>query len=638
MAEKKIDLTAGFTPKPAPKIGAKDQNSGRTHLQPTHSAEQNQQLATEGLEEILPALKKILAEIPGAKLEKTRPEKDSQRTQEKIQDEGKPAATVPDYAAVRISVGSLEDNDALVEAIKKQFPVAKEKNELENGSTGEGFHAMMLQVQAPNKATIEVQVLPKEVSDIAEDTHSAYVKARGGDKAAQDDLKQQNAAAMEKFTARNQKQGKPGEEKEHKYKFGNTQVDLPPDSDAHKAIKAMQAKIPKEHLADVNEDQDKPHVTVRYGVQGEDTSKLKDYISKQTPFDAKLGKTIAFPASEHSNGASPIVAKVDSPDLHRMNGEIEKHGDFAPSNFPDYKPHVTVAYVKPEHAQKYVGMSDGEGKSFKVGHISVGDRDGNKEDVLVGGSKHPQLAKGQHVLLPDGRSGSVDFHDSRITGNARVSTDDGERIQSIPGKKLTAVGSAAAKEGEPWVGFDLDKTLAKYSTFQGPTVIGAPIPAMVDELKEHLAAGDNVRIVTARVSKDPDGKAKRAIEAWLQKNVGTALPVTDKKDEFMTKLYDDKAVAVEPNTGKILGENHEERSSVNLQQGKKEATAGNEPSGKGSSEQPSAVQPTVRPSSADAFKSALASRKPKEEEGKLVQLKPPKGHTVVSQHFRKLPS
>lgn len=461
------------TPAPAEEtqeVGGKEPATGRDIVQPSDSPEQNQQLATEGLKEILLALKKIIAEIPGAKLEAVRPEKDPKRTGEKIQDEGKPAATVPDYSAVRVSVDSLEDNDKLVEAVRKQFPIAKEKNELEKGSAGEGFHAMMLQVQAPNKSTIEVQVLPKEVSDIAEDTHPDYVKARVGDKEAQASLKQQNQAAMEKFTARNQKQENP-------------------------------------------------------------------------------------------------EPKADKPQ-------------------PNTEPKT----------------------------------DGPK-----------RFNKGDHVLLHDGRSATVDFHDHRMTGNARVTADDGERIQSIPGEKLTAVTSTKANENSPHVTVDLDGTLAQYGKFQGSTVIGAPIPAMVARVKEMLEKGEDVRIMTARVADDPHGKAARAIEAWCQKNLGQTLPITNVKDEHTKAMYDDKAVAVQKNTGKILGgENHEEHSSDSVQQVKKEG-----PTAAGDERSP--VQSAQRPSSADAFKHALASRKPKEEEGELVQMKAPKGHTVVSQHFRKLP-
>lgn len=548
-----------------PEVGQKDKKSGRDILQPSHDPKENQKLATEGHDQVLPEIKKIVASIPGAQMAGARPEKDSQRTKEKIEDEGKPAATIPDYSALRISVDSPAVKDKVVDAIKDNFPLVKEKDEFDKGSSGEGFNAVMLQIQSSNGASHEVQILPKEVADIAEPTHDLYAKSRGGDKEAQASLKTQNAAAMDKFNARNNE--KPASEP--KYKFGNTQVNLPEGSEAHKAIRAMQSKIPNEHLAGDGKDVDDPHVTVRYGVKS--PGKIKDYVGSQQPFEAKLGKTIAFPPSEHSDGASPIVAQVESKDLHRMNGEIKNHGDFEPSNFKDYRPHVTVAYVKPEHAAKYTGMKDGEGKSFPVNSVSLSDRDGKKEAIPMNGKSNkgdaaaPEQAgagikqpastfkKGDHVLLKDGRSASVDFHDSKLTKRARVTADDGEKISSIPGEHLTAVTSTKAKENSPHVLVDLDGTMAHYDKFKGPTVIGAPVPAMISKVKKMLAEGEDVRVFTARVAKDPDGKVTRAIEAWLQKNLGQTLPITNVKDQHAKAIYDDRAVAVEKNTGKVLG-------------------------------------------------------------------------------------
>jgi hypothetical protein len=35
----------------------------------------------------------------------------------------------------------------------------------------------------------------------------------------------------------------------------------------------------------------------------------------------------------------------------------------------------------------------------------------------------------------------------------------------------------------PWIGVDLDATLARYDGFKGETIIGEPIPLMVNRVK-----------------------------------------------------------------------------------------------------------------------------------------------------------
>lgn len=108
-----------------------------------------------------------------------------------------------------------------------------------------------------------------------------------------------------------------------------------------------------------------------------------------------------------------------------------------------------------------------------------------------------------------------------------------------------------------WYGFDLDGTLAIYTKWRGATHIGEPVMPMLKKLIEHLDAGDEVRIFTARVSKE-NGEAEAtaarlAIEQWCEKHVGTPLAVTNEKDMRMIRLYDDRCVHVETNTGRILG-------------------------------------------------------------------------------------
>lgn len=127
-------------------------------------------------------------------------------------------------------------------------------------------------------------------------------------------------------------------------------------------------------------------------------------------------------------------------------------------------------------------------------------------------------------------------------------------IHSEPPKKLHS-GS--------WVGVDLDGTLAvKDHTNNDPFNIGAPIEQMTQRVKQWIASGVEVRIMTARVGDlDFDGTrlsdAKRdaivtAIQQWCMINIGAALPVTASKDCFMVELWDDRAITVRRNTGQII--------------------------------------------------------------------------------------
>lgn len=210
--------------------------------------------------------------------------------------------------------------------------------------------------------------------------------------------------------------GQPGDgekpEEVTKFKFGNTQADIPRDSEAAKALVAAQRAIdPADLVKDVNGAdgglETTPHVTVRYGIKGDDTAGIRAYLEKQAPFEATLGKTQAFPASEHSDGAAPIIAPVESPDLRRMEAELDKHGDFNERSFPDYKPHATVAYVKAGEAKRYTGMTETEGKKFTVSSVSISKKDGSTESVeLKGGTAAPvkteEVAAVTASKAPDG--------------------------------------------------------------------------------------------------------------------------------------------------------------------------------------------------------------------------------------------
>ena len=124
-------------------------------------------------------------------------------------------------------------------------------------------------------------------------------------------------------------------------------------------------------------------------------------------------------------------------------------------------------------------------------------------------------------------------------------------------------------ESEGWVGVDLDGTLAFYDGWKGVDYIGEPIPLMIDRVQQWLAEGKQVRIMTARVHPNQDGRTIEVVRYWIVKwcleHIGQVLPITHEKDFGMICLYDDRCEQVEKNTGQLvvdlarfspMGDNH----------------------------------------------------------------------------------
>lgn len=104
-----------------------------------------------------------------------------------------------------------------------------------------------------------------------------------------------------------------------------------------------------------------------------------------------------------------------------------------------------------------------------------------------------------------------------------------------------------------WIAFDLDGTLAAYHGWKGVDHVGEPIRPMVERLRAYRAEGWEVRILTARVADPAEAEVAQAvIERWCLRHVGEALPVTCVKDRGLVRLYDDRAVEVGFNTGRLV--------------------------------------------------------------------------------------
>lgn len=180
--------------------------------------------------------------------------------------------------------------------------------------------------------------------------------------------------------------------------YGNTQIAIPEDSSAAASLNAARAEIADDDLMADGKDVDPNHVTVRYGLQNDDLDKLRAFLAAQQPFEARVLRVELFPASEYSEGAVPVVARIASPELRAIEREIGEHADFKEKSFPTYKPHCTLAYCKPEKAERYRDLYvDG---SFVVEGITISHASGEQEEIRFGSVQkydpaQPRDAKGQ---------------------------------------------------------------------------------------------------------------------------------------------------------------------------------------------------------------------------------------------------
>jgi len=101
-------------------------------------------------------------------------------------------------------------------------------------------------------------------------------------------------------------------------------------------------------------------------------------------------------------------------------------------------------------------------------------------------------------------------------------------------------------DARPWIGVDLDGTLAEYYGWVSDGSIGRPVPIMVKRMMSWIKAGRRVKIFTARASSEAQ---VAAVKKWLADNGLPDLEVTNVKDSACRELWDDRAIGVIKNQG-----------------------------------------------------------------------------------------
>jgi hypothetical protein len=109
--------------------------------------------------------------------------------------------------------------------------------------------------------------------------------------------------------------------------------------------------------------------------------------------------------------------------------------------------------------------------------------------------------------------------------------------------------TATFQENQPWIGVDLDGTLAYYDESIRIPDIGLPVISMLERVRTWLREGKRVKIFTAR-AEDPEQVP--LVQSWCIRHGLGRLEVTNQKDFRMIELWDDRAIRVQTNTGRML--------------------------------------------------------------------------------------
>lgn len=235
------------------------------------------------------------------------------------------------------------------------------------------------------------------------------------------------SAGAEKLPAKTE-----AEKPEHE--FSSSQVNLP--TSLHKSFNDAAAGIPDSELA-ADGREDKPHITLKYGLHADEPSALKKLLRDEGPIKATVGKVSLFKGQD----ADVVKLDVDSPDLHRLNEKVAggmEHTD----THPDYTPHMTLAYVKPGEGDKYVGKSVPglTGKEITFPTVTFSAKDRSKTHIPLFGKKKEIEFKETEITLTKAGLVGKDVTPKEETGPTKKEYTPAEReVLNILGRKKNDV-------------------------------------------------------------------------------------------------------------------------------------------------------------------------------------------------------
>jgi len=121
--------------------------------------------------------------------------------------------------------------------------------------------------------------------------------------------------------------------------------------------------------------EDEPHVTLLYGLD----PKVKPEQVKEIVNDFDFGKCTMYNASLFKNEYDVLKFDAKGNGLHKCNRALTKLP--YENSYPDYHPHMTIAYLKEGKGKKYINMLKGQEYELTPSHIIFTQPNGTKNRI-----------------------------------------------------------------------------------------------------------------------------------------------------------------------------------------------------------------------------------------------------------------
>lgn len=241
-----------------------------------------------------------------------------------------------------------------------------------------------------------------------------------------------------------------------------------------------------------------PHITLFHGCGDSDQETVRSILKDMPPAKYTLGSLFTFNAGD--DGSVPLCAKVYSSALEGINTRIKEALPEANQTYPQYSPHVTLAYMAPDMAKKY--LSDRAFSQSLTGQSGLLDQacftDSAKTKTPVAFASPALMLTGSvKVNNEEDEAAFADEGTSQPTDKESVLAESKKKVKTLPtdevaiagadGREVARLLKKAKTDGMKEMARIVEPAVARYLSGKSWAVGGLLNMDEMDELSESFS-------------------------------------------------------------------------------------------------------------------------------------------------------